>query len=76
MPLSLSYLALGVSACAPKAPVLIPPTAAVASEAEVAEWVAATAPAKQSLHRFKWLFEDERRALAVEGAHASRRLTH
>lgn len=63
-----SYLALGVSACSPKAPVLVPPTAVEATEAEVAEWTAATLPMGSMLYRFKWLFEDERRSTGGRGS--------
>ena len=63
-----SYLGLGVTACAPKGPVLIPPTAVPASEAEVQEWVAATVPTGSSLYRFKWLFEEERRSTGGRGS--------
>src|SRR5262245_46823793 len=63
-----SYLGLGVTACAPKAPVLIPPTAAPATEADVAAWVAETVPTGSVLYRFKWLFEEERRSTGGRGS--------
>ena len=63
-----SYLALGVTACSPKAPVLVPPTAVEVTEAEVAEWTAATVPTGAILHRFKWLFQDERRSAGGRGS--------
>jgi hypothetical protein len=63
-----SYLGLGVTACSPKAPVLVPPTAVEATEAEVAEWTAATVPTGAVLYRFKWLFQDERRSAGGRGS--------
>lgn len=63
-----SYLGLGAIACSPKAPVLVPPTAVEATEAEVAEWTAATVPTGSVLYRFKWLFEEERRSTGGRGS--------
>jgi hypothetical protein len=34
----------------------------------VAEWVSATLPAESRLHRFKWLFQDERGSLGGKGS--------
>jgi hypothetical protein len=38
------------------------------SEAQVAEWVASTIPSDPQLHRFKWLFQDERASAGGRGS--------
>ncbi len=38
------------------------------SRTQVAEWVAATVPTESRLHRFKWLFQDERGSAGGRGS--------
>ena len=68
-PLLLAYLGLVGAACRSAAPGLVLPEAAhpVARE-QVAAWVAATTPSESRLHRFKWLFVDERGSAGGRGS--------
>lgn len=45
-------------------PVAVEPVSA----AQIATWVASTVPSESRLHRFKWLFQDERGSLGGKGA--------
>jgi hypothetical protein len=38
------------------------------TRAQVEDWVAATVPAESQLHRFKWLFQDERASAGGKGS--------
>lgn len=66
-------LYLGVSAamlaaCGPKsAGPVVPVDVPVATAAQVAEWVERTQPRAAQLHRFKWLFQDERASAGGRG---------
>ena len=63
-----AYLAV-LSGCAPSAPpALVPNTAQAVSTEQVAEWVAGTRPTAAALHRFKWLFRDDRSSSGGRGS--------
>jgi hypothetical protein len=47
---------------------VVPEGAQSVSETRVAEWVSATIPGESRLHRFKWLFQDERGSLGGRGS--------
>jgi hypothetical protein len=47
---------------------VVPEAAEPVSRAQVAEWVAATIPSENRLHRFKWLFQDERGSAGGRGS--------
>jgi hypothetical protein len=67
-PVLLAYLGLvGVGCRSGPGPVL-PVAAEPVSEGEVAEWVASTVPSDHLLHRFKWLFKDERASAGGRGS--------
>ncbi len=63
-----AYLGLGLLACNKKAPVLVPHTAPAASEAQVLEWTQAVTPSGSALHRFKWLYQEERKSTGGRGS--------
>jgi hypothetical protein len=68
-PLLLAYLGLVGAACRSAAPGLVLPEAAhPVSREQVAAWVAATTPSESRLHRFKWLFVDERGSAGGRGS--------
>jgi hypothetical protein len=64
----LAYLGLLGAGCASAPGAVIPAAAEPVSPQQVAEWVAATAPAEPELHRFKWLFKDERASAGGRGS--------
>ena len=67
-PVLLAYLGLvGVGCRSGPGPVL-PVAAEPVSEGQVAEWVASTVPSDHLLHRFKWLFKDERASAGGRGS--------
>ena len=67
-PVLLAYLGLvGVGCRSAPGPVL-PAAAEPVSEGQVAEWVASTVPSDHLLHRFKWLFKDERASAGGRGS--------
>jgi hypothetical protein len=67
-PLLLAYLGLlGLGCRAQSAPV-IPEGAEPVSVSQVAQWVASTSPSDHQLHRFKWLFKDERASAGGRGS--------
>ena len=47
---------------------VVPVDAAPVNRTQVAAWVAATLPPEQRLHRFKWLFQDERASAGGRGS--------
>lgn len=47
---------------------MVPASAGPVSREQVAQWVHATQPAKHQLHRFKWLFRDERSSAGGRGS--------
>jgi hypothetical protein len=71
LPIGLSYLALGLIGCGRSVPALVPEGMTSVPEAQVNAWVAATAPRAGALHRFTWLYEDEK---ASKGGRGSARI--
>ncbi|HEY5940323.1 MAG TPA: hypothetical protein VIT87_05845 [Gemmatimonadales bacterium] len=67
-PVLLVYLGLVGVACGSAPGPVVPEAAKPVSRAQVAEWVAATLPAESRLHRFKWLFQDERGSAGGRGS--------
>ena len=68
-PVVLVYLGLLGIACRPGAPgSVVPASAEPVSERQVATWVASTVPTDHLLHRFKWLFRDERASAGGRGS--------
>jgi hypothetical protein len=67
-PVLLAYLGLVGSACRSAPGPVVPEAAQPVNRTQVAEWVAATAPAESRLHRFKWLFQDERGSAGGRGS--------
>src|SRR5215210_1363067 len=63
-----AYLALSLAGCRGAPGALVPLGAAPVSRAQVAQWVGATVPAEHRLHRFKWLFQDERASAGGRGS--------
>jgi hypothetical protein len=63
-----TYLALGVMGCSHRAPQLVPVTAPEASLEQVRSWAGATSPSGSTLHRFKWLFQDEHSSTGGRGS--------
>lgn len=67
-PFVLTYLGLvGIACRAAPGPVL-PVDAGFVTLDQVAQWVATTAPSESQLHRFKWLFQDERASAGGRGS--------
>ena len=64
----MAYLALALGGCRSAPGALVPVAAAPVSREQVAQWVAATVPPEQRLHRFKWLFQDERSSAGGRGS--------
>src|ERR671924_896209 len=68
-PVVLVYLGLLGIACRPGTPgSVIPASAEPVSQEQVATWVASTVPTDHLLHRFKWLFRDERSSAGGRGS--------
>jgi hypothetical protein len=63
-----AYLALALAGCRSAPGALVPVAAAPVSREQVARWVEATVPPEQRLHRFKWLFQDERSSAGGRGS--------
>ena len=63
-----SYLVLVLAGCRGAPGALVPVGAAPVGGEQVAEWVAATVPPVHRLHRFKWLFQDERSSAGGRGS--------
>src|SRR5215210_3463969 len=63
-----AYLALSLAGCRGAPGALVPLGAAPVSRAQVAQWVGATVPPEHRLHRFKWLFQDERSSAGGRGS--------
>jgi hypothetical protein len=63
-----AYLALSLAACRAAPGALVPVGAAPVSREQVSQWVSATVPAEHRLHRFKWLFQDERSSAGGRGS--------
>jgi hypothetical protein len=67
----LVYLGLGLVACKGNAPALLPEHLQSVTEDQVAGWVAQSTPSQGVLHRFTWLYQDER---ASKGGRGSARI--
>jgi hypothetical protein len=67
-PVLLVYLGWIVAGCRNEPGPLVPVGAQPVSESEVAAWVASTLPTDPQLHRFKWLFRDERGSAGGRGS--------
>jgi hypothetical protein len=67
-PILLAYLGLGGAACTAAPGPVVPASLEPVSAEQVAEWVAATQPPESRLHRFKWLFQDERGSAGGRGS--------
>ena len=63
----LAYLGLVGIGCRSAPGAVLPAAAEPVSEERVAEWVASTVPSDHVLHRFKWLFKDERASAGGRG---------
>jgi hypothetical protein len=66
-PLLLAYLGLAGAACRSAPGPVLPAAAQPVSREQVAEWVGSTLPSDSRLHRFKWLFVDERASAGGRG---------
>jgi hypothetical protein len=64
---ALAYLALAVGGCSGPGSV-VPVDAAPVDRTQVDAWVTATLPPANRLHRFKWLFQDERSSTGGRGS--------
>ncbi|MBA3658561.1 MAG: hypothetical protein H0W67_03075 [Gemmatimonadales bacterium] len=62
------YLALAIVGCRSEPGRLVPVESARAAPAQVTSWVGATQPSVSRLHRFKWLFRDERSSAGGRGS--------
>jgi hypothetical protein len=67
-PILLAYLGLIGVGCRTAPGPLVPVAAPLVSESQVSEWVASTIPSDHQLHRFKWLFQDERASAGGRGS--------
>ena len=65
---ALVYVALAVAGCHGAPGALVPEGAAPVDREQVSRWVASTIPADHRLHRFKWLFQDERSSAGGRGS--------
>ncbi len=65
---ALAYLVVAVGGCASGPGSVVPLDAAPVSRAQVGTWVKATLPTEKRLHRFKWLFQDERSSAGGRGS--------
>src|SRR5918992_1083063 len=68
LPVRLTYLVLLSAACRQGPGQLVPATAQPASGEQVARWVAGTVPGHHRLHRFKWLFRDDKSSAGGRGS--------
>src|SRR5437868_130739 len=63
------YLALGtLGACKPTVEPVVPVSAESVSLDSVPLWAASAAPEGRILHRFKWLYHDERSSIGGRGS--------
>lgn len=68
-PRGVFYLALGLlGACRPTIAPVVPVSAVEVSTDSVAVWSATTVPVGRVLHRFKWLYRDERSSVGGRGS--------
>jgi hypothetical protein len=63
-----AYLALSLAACSGAPAAVVPVGATRVSREQVSQWVTATLPPEHRLHRFKWLFQDERSSAGGRGS--------
>jgi hypothetical protein len=63
-----AYLALSLAACGGAPGAVVPAGAGPVSRDQVGQWVGATVPRQNRLHRFKWLFQDERSSAGGRGS--------
>src|SRR6476646_5176044 len=63
-----AYLALSLAGCKSAPGAVVPAGAAPVSREQVGQWVEATLPREHRLHRFKWLFQDERSSAGGPGS--------
>jgi hypothetical protein len=66
-PILLAYLGLVGAACRSAPGPLVPVGMQPVDEAQVVQWVGATISSGHRLHRFKWLFQDERGSAGGRG---------
>jgi len=66
-PAVLAYLGLVGAACRSEPGPVLPAAAHPVSREQAAEWVGRTLPTESRLHRFKWLFVDERASAGGKG---------
>ncbi len=64
----LAYLALASVGCRTAPGPLVPEDARAVTLEQVSTWVNATRPTEDRLHRFKWLFQDERSSAGGRGS--------
>jgi hypothetical protein len=69
-PARLAYLGLALAglACGGAPGSVVPVSAEPVTPAQVAEWVRGTQPPTQRLHRFKWLFRDDKSSAGGRGS--------
>jgi hypothetical protein len=67
-PLLLAYFGLVGAGCQAAPGPVFPVGVEPVDEAQVAQWVASTVPTDHQLHRFKWLFQDERASAGGPGS--------
>jgi hypothetical protein len=67
-PIALAYLALGLAGCTRSQPALVPSGMQAATAEQASAWVGATAPRTGALHRFRWLYEDEKSSKGGRGS--------
>jgi hypothetical protein len=65
---ALAYLVVAVAGCAGGPGAVVPMDAAPVDRSQVTAWVSATLPTEKRLHRFKWLFQDERSSAGGRGS--------
>jgi hypothetical protein len=63
-----AYLLVSLAACRGAPGALVPVAAAPVTREQVSQWVTATVPTEHRLHRFKWLFQDERSSAGGRGS--------
>ena len=63
-----AYLALSLAACHGAPGAVVPAGAAPVSREQVGQWVGATVPQEHRLHKFKWLFRDEKSSAGGRGS--------
>src|SRR5215207_2597645 len=67
-PAAVAYLVVSLAACRGAPGALVPVNAAPVSRQQVGQWVEQTVPENGRLHRFKWLFQDERSSAGGRGS--------